>query len=617
MKKLFSLLTVVALTFAIVGCGSKKTTTTTTTVKTQSAQELLLDAKDSLVLAENGTIVESNITLPTLNGYTLTWESSHPEYLSNTGVVTRPDYSVGNVEVTLTATIADTINNLTESKAFKVTVKALEISDEQVVANAKEAIKDAIPAETETNLTLPTVSGVDIQWSSSHENIISSTGVVTIPTVEEGVVVVTLTATLTKGQATDTLTFEVKVAPSVAGVYGHVTETKEQLPYTFKLSTEVGAELVLPYGNVNKDRMYNDNLYAYVYLPTFGANTPSVFYNANEEEVQNAGGVAYVVVNDVITAVYDGISGKKYDAENQDGVAIVATANSTNANEDYYKDLVIPEGGYVVIFFNGNDTGINGLGFATTVLGTDASALGKKLEMTGLNTTSVGVALKAQIHWRGEAEVTVPFIYIDPRITIKDDALTAYSQQLMTSTTTTTDGSAPNKGGTNVTMAFPLIFTELTTKRQGSNSVNLNTGYAISTVLRVEPDELQTMALVTGGDEYTFTIPFKYEIARVYDGIAGQIKHNGANPEALAAEDSAKNMIIEDKEILVCWLNSGVNYSFDKYNRRVAADYFYAPNGWVTEEYVVDQLAETGSVLDTSDAKIEEIVNKILSNLVQ
>lgn len=80
---------------------------------------------EALTLGET-TNVTSNMTLPvkgtqypTVN---ITWKSSHPSIISETGVVTRPDYYSFNV--TLTATL--TQNGQKATKAFTVTVAAKE-----------------------------------------------------------------------------------------------------------------------------------------------------------------------------------------------------------------------------------------------------------------------------------------------------------------------------------------------------------------------------------------------------------------------------------------------------------------------------------------------------------
>ena len=62
------------------------------------------------------------------------------------------------------------------------------------------------------NITLPSGSnGVNVSWSSSNANVVSTAGVVTRPAFADGNASVTLTATLTKGTASDTKAFPVTV----------------------------------------------------------------------------------------------------------------------------------------------------------------------------------------------------------------------------------------------------------------------------------------------------------------------------------------------------------------------------------------------------------------------
>ena len=64
-----------------------------------------------------------------------------------------------------------------------------------------------------TDLTLPLTgaSGTTISWVSDKELVISNTGVVTRPVIGESNETVTLTATITKGTATDTVVFTLTV----------------------------------------------------------------------------------------------------------------------------------------------------------------------------------------------------------------------------------------------------------------------------------------------------------------------------------------------------------------------------------------------------------------------
>ncbi len=58
------------------------------------------------------------------NVVTLTWESSHPEYLTNTGIVTRPPASVGDVRVYMTATF--TYDEYDAVRTYSIVVIALD-----------------------------------------------------------------------------------------------------------------------------------------------------------------------------------------------------------------------------------------------------------------------------------------------------------------------------------------------------------------------------------------------------------------------------------------------------------------------------------------------------------
>lgn len=85
----------------------------------------------------------------------------------------------------------------------------LEETDDVIVANAKAALKLDIK-ETKENFTLPTVDGVTVTWKSDNSAIVidGNTAVVTQGASDS---VVKLTATISKGDASDTKVFEVKV----------------------------------------------------------------------------------------------------------------------------------------------------------------------------------------------------------------------------------------------------------------------------------------------------------------------------------------------------------------------------------------------------------------------
>lgn len=181
-------------------------------------------------------IEQSHLNLPTTghNGSTISWESSKPEIISTSGNVDRPVFSLymGHAAVTLVATI--TRGEATAERVYEVKVKPLYPTEEDRVAYCKEVLlTDAYilygnsPASVETNLNMPSEFGsyyyYDIQvgyctiaWHSSHPDVIATNGVVTRPPKGQPSVTVTLTATVSYGEASDEKTFSFVVTPMEA-----------------------------------------------------------------------------------------------------------------------------------------------------------------------------------------------------------------------------------------------------------------------------------------------------------------------------------------------------------------------------------------------------------------
>jgi putative cell wall-binding protein/beta-xylosidase len=157
--------------------------------------------------------VEADLALPATapNGSAVTWSSDAPGVVSNTGAVTRPAAGSPDAPVILTATLAR--GAATDTKQFPVTVLALP-SDQADVDEAAAAL--AIPKvdDVRGNLTLPGApAGIELSWASSDAAVIAVDGVVTRPAADTPV---TLTATLTKGEASATRSFEATVRAAVA-----------------------------------------------------------------------------------------------------------------------------------------------------------------------------------------------------------------------------------------------------------------------------------------------------------------------------------------------------------------------------------------------------------------
>jgi hypothetical protein len=171
--------------------------------------------------AENNVLVNLAVLPSTgASGTTITWSSNNITVVSNSGAVTRPVYGSGDATVTLTATIKK--GAAEDSVVFTLIVKEMPpmMTDEEIVAADKTAltwdsIKGANSAQgsTTSNLTLPTTgtNGSTITWASSAPAIISATGAVTRPTYSAGNQTVTLTATITSGDVSETVTFTLTV----------------------------------------------------------------------------------------------------------------------------------------------------------------------------------------------------------------------------------------------------------------------------------------------------------------------------------------------------------------------------------------------------------------------
>ena len=182
-----------------------------------SDQDAVAAAKAALQIGyaegDSAGNVTQNVTLPStgVDSCTVTWSSNAPELISNLGVVAQP---TGDPSfVTLTATIAS--NAYSETRDFVLTVMPA-AGDAQAVAADKAAITigygpgDAA-AHVTGNIVLPTsgVNGSTITWASSNPAVVSISGGVTVPTDSDAAV--TMTATITKGLASDTADFPMTV----------------------------------------------------------------------------------------------------------------------------------------------------------------------------------------------------------------------------------------------------------------------------------------------------------------------------------------------------------------------------------------------------------------------
>ena len=190
----------------------------TLTVKGQiSDEDAVAGAKAALNIGygagDSASHVTQNVTLPASgsNACSVSWASDAPETISIAGAVTQPESSPA--VVTLIATINS--HSASDTKAFVLTVAAL-MDDAAAVAADKTALTIGYgpgdsAAHVTGNIVLPTsgTNGSTITWTSDSPEVISISGGVTVPNDSDANV--TMTATISKGEASDTTNFSLAV----------------------------------------------------------------------------------------------------------------------------------------------------------------------------------------------------------------------------------------------------------------------------------------------------------------------------------------------------------------------------------------------------------------------
>ena len=172
------------------------------------------DVKSQLIL--NGLdSVKSNLTLPTDGGnsVSITWNSSNAGVISNLGIVTRPAMGASSAVVHLTATISK--NGVVDSKEFIATILPYLTDRMSVVSDSASLNLVGNLSSLVSNLSLPANGneGSVISWSSSAPTVLAATGIIiSRPAKGTGKTKVTLTATITKGTASTTKTYDVYIA---------------------------------------------------------------------------------------------------------------------------------------------------------------------------------------------------------------------------------------------------------------------------------------------------------------------------------------------------------------------------------------------------------------------
>ena len=222
---------------------------------------------------DNSTNVTQNLTLPLTgsNACTVSWASSDPSLIDDSGVVTQP--ATGDASVTLTATI--TSHAESDTASFTLTVKG-QVTDADAVAAAKAALNITYGSGDDAsnvtqNLTLPanSTNATTITWSSSDPSVISDTGVVTQPVGSDAAV--TLTATITSHATSDTLDFALTVK-AIMDDASAVAADK--------------AAILIGFGPGDSDTNVTRNLV----LPTSGTNGSDITWATDDPDTITASG---------------------------------------------------------------------------------------------------------------------------------------------------------------------------------------------------------------------------------------------------------------------------------------------------------------------------------------
>lgn len=234
-----------------------KSYTLTILPKDPSDAEAVQYALDQLAIGyatgDSASGVTGNLALNTngAHGVKINWESLNETYLSNDGKVTRPSYTVGSVDVTLTATV--TKGSVTNTKTIYITIVPNAETDHEAVQYAKDQLAIGYAAGDSAssvtgNLALDTNGAHDatVAWSSGNIAVITNAGVVSRPTGAD--VVVTLTASVTKGMTSQTATYAltVKGMPEVGNSgYTNPTPPFEMTNATKSLIQTLGTSVIV------------------------------------------------------------------------------------------------------------------------------------------------------------------------------------------------------------------------------------------------------------------------------------------------------------------------------------------------------------------------------------
>jgi len=254
----------------------------------------------------------------TISGSTMTLYQDGVKLAENTGLTLKPR----DMEATIANYIAKpayTADKYLKGKMrdFRVYNRALSASEIQDLASSNDLFSVTKDKELLTlgdvsavveNLKLPLVGeyGSTITWSSSDESVISNTGIIYSRDVDKTAV---LTATITKGQASETKTFEITV--------------KNKKAVAEAILNEVAEKLTIPNA---------DDIRGNITLPLSGGKGTTIKWETDRSDVVN--------VNEIVNENYDNTPPGVVTRQDTD-VQVKLTATITYGTESITKEIPI------------------------------------------------------------------------------------------------------------------------------------------------------------------------------------------------------------------------------------------------------------------------------------
>ncbi|MFA6401484.1 MAG: family 43 glycosylhydrolase [Salinivirgaceae bacterium] len=168
----------------------------------------------SSIAFTDGQLINADIALPTSeNEITITWNSSDPATISNSGEVVRPASGSNPKEVMLTATAVK--EGITAVKTFRLIVIPSLTDSEAVTYDTEHINLKGSLDNLRSSLVLPAsgFEGSTIGWSSSVPDLLTNVGHLNyLPEKGTGKTKVVLTATIAKGGSSVTRLYDIYVA---------------------------------------------------------------------------------------------------------------------------------------------------------------------------------------------------------------------------------------------------------------------------------------------------------------------------------------------------------------------------------------------------------------------